>query len=154
MTDRELLNVDMGEVDDIMDNYQWDWVDMGDNRVCDDCARLSGLPAATYSEWENERTVPGKGDTVCGDNCRCILVPGDLIQVAPDLRAEGKLVIPDEGTLIVDPKTPYAEFKVLDDLIGEYKAVTGGRKLPPQYFEIESVSGRIEYLNDWLRQNG
>jgi hypothetical protein len=151
MTDKELLAIDLSGVTEELDRQLWSWQDMGDNKVCPDCLRLSQMPPATLTVWQTERTEPGRGDTVCGDYCRCIFFPEGLLEIYPDLKTGGKIIIPDEGRLILDPKTTYETFRELDDLIVEYKTLTSGKKLPPEYFAIESVDRRIVFLRDWLR---
>ncbi len=153
MTDKELLAFDFDDIADDLARYTWEWIDMGDDRVCPDCERLSAMPPATMEVWVTERTEPGRGDTVCGDRCRCILVPADLIEIFPDLRTEGKIVI-DDGLLsgqVVNAGVPYEVFEKLDDLIMEYKSRMGGKKLPPEYYAINDVRRRISYLEGILR---
>ncbi len=77
-------------------------------------------------------------------------MPVDLFEQFTDLKSGGKIVIVDEGNLEIDLSVPYEAFHELDDLIIRYKRMTDGAKLPPKYFEIESVYGRIEYLTDWV----
>jgi hypothetical protein len=151
MNDRDLLNSDIDEITTELDNQLWSWLNMGDNRVCDDCERLSKLQPMTLTEWQTNHTEPGRGDTICGDHCRCLFFPEGLLQIFPDLKTGGKIIIPDSGALMVDLKTPYELFADLDELIGEYKAVTGGRKLPSEYYELDSVDKRIKFLIDYLK---
>jgi len=150
------LNLNFDDIDAELDQYEWEWVNMGDDRVCPDCERLARMSPASMTVWVTERTEPGRGDTVCGDHCRCAMVPTGLIEIYPDLKTEGKIVI-DDGLLtgeVANLNTSYQTFAELDDLIGEYKAVTGGRKLPPEYYEISAISKRIDFLADWLSENG
>ena len=149
------LNIDFDDLADELNQYTWEWVNMGDDRVCIDCERLAELPAVSMEEWVIERTEPGRGDTICGDYCRCAMVPADLLEIYPDLKTEGKIVI-DDGLLageVVNMNTSYETFAELDDLIGEYKNATGGLKLPPEYYVINNVNKRIEFLNNWLEAN-
>jgi hypothetical protein len=142
------LNIDF-EIDE---DQLWSWIDMGDDKVCPDCGRLAALPPRKMSEWETE---PGRGDTVCGDHCRCLFFPEGLLEIYPDLKTEGKINI-DDGLLIGEVEnmnTSYETFAELDALIGQYKDVTGGLKLPPEYYAINNVNKRIEFLNNWLEEN-
>jgi hypothetical protein len=41
---------------------------------CDDCSQNSGMESKTLIEWQSIG-IPGSGNTICGDYCRCILVP-------------------------------------------------------------------------------
>lgn len=52
----------------------WDWVGISDNKICDDCLERNNMEARTKSEWA-EMGLPGEGATVCGANCRCVLMP-------------------------------------------------------------------------------
>lgn len=144
------LNDDFDKTGDILDNYKWAWLNMGDDRVCPDCEHLATLEPVSFTEWQTDRTEPGRGDTVCQDRCRCVFYPVDLFDNFTDLKASGKIVIQDEGNLIIDQSVPYEAFHELDGLIVQYKNATNGLKLPPKYFEIESVYGRIEFLEHWL----
>jgi hypothetical protein len=141
------LNFDLDDLADELDQYTWERVDMGDDRVCHDCERLSAMPPMSMAEWVEQGLEPGSGATICGDWCRCAMVPADLLQIYPDLKTAGKIVI-DDGLLsgeIVNMNTSYKTFAELDDLIIEY-----GKKLPPEYYAINNVNKRIEFLNDLL----
>lgn len=54
--------------------YQWVAVLIN---TCDDCLERHG-EAKSYADWEEEG-LPRTGHTVCGDNCRCILIPDNLV---------------------------------------------------------------------------
>lgn len=138
--------------DDILDSYNWHWLNMGDDRVCPDCEALAALDPVTFTEWEERRTLPGRGDTVCGDHCRCVMVPVDMVTMFPDLISGGKIVIRDIGDLVVTADVTYEMFWEFDDLLKQYQR-QGGPKLPPEFYAIETVEGRIGYLKDWLRDN-
>lgn len=62
---------------DEADGREWDrkfymWVSVGSG-VCDSCHSLHGQVFA-LDQWE-AIGVPGSGATLCGDRCRCTLVP-------------------------------------------------------------------------------
>lgn len=62
---------------DEADGREWDrkfymWVSVGSG-VCDSCHSLHGQVFA-LDQWESIG-VPGSGATLCGDRCRCTLVP-------------------------------------------------------------------------------
>jgi len=146
------LNQSIDDLGDELNQYTWEWVNMGDDKVCPDCERLATLPPASMEEWVQDRTEPGRGDTVCGDRCRCAMVPADLLEIYPDLKTEGKIVI-DDGLLsgeIVNMNTSYKTFAELDDLIGQYKLFTDGLKLPPEYYAINTAKGRIKFLENFF----
>lgn len=149
------LNINLDDLADELNQYTWERVDMGDDKVCIDCERLAAMPPMSMAEWVEQGLEPGAGATRCGDWCRCAMVPADLLQIYPDLKTEGKIVI-DDGLLageIVNMNTSYETFAELDDLIGEYKGVTNGAKLPPEYYAINNVNKRIEFLSNWLEAN-
>jgi hypothetical protein len=52
------------------------WVTIGDNRVCPDCVSRDG-DTREAEEWEAQG-MPREGFTVCGDLCRCDLIPVDV----------------------------------------------------------------------------
>jgi hypothetical protein len=54
--------------------YQWVAVLIN---TCDDCLELHG-EVKSYSEWE-EDGLPRAGHTVCGENCRCVLLPANVV---------------------------------------------------------------------------
>jgi len=63
----------------------FDWVGVGDNKICDDCLERNNMEPRTFQEWA-AIGLPGEGATVCGKNCRCILMPADTLE-------KGKAVI-------------------------------------------------------------
>jgi hypothetical protein len=137
-------------IDEELDQYLWAWVNLGDDNVCPDCERYSQMPAMPFQDWIEANLEPGNGNSACGLNCRCALVPDDILQVATDLRDSGKIVIGELGELTDITATSYQLFSDLDDLIVEYKAATGNAKLPKEWYAITSVKGRIEFLIDFL----
>jgi hypothetical protein len=145
----DILQIDMDATDADLDKYDWVWINMNDDRVCPDCERLALLSPAPFTEWINERTEPGRGDTICGDRCRCLLVP-DAIRTAPDMIAGEPIKLSGDGDLVIDMSTPYALFEELDDWIMRYKHATGFAKLTPEYYEVSTVRGRIDWLKGFL----
>jgi hypothetical protein len=139
------LNVD---VDDELDKYTWSWLTIGDDRVCPECEAFGRMKPATYTEWITERSEPGRGDTSCGDRCRCVMVPEDILVLGTDLAASIKLSDPK---LVISKNDTYAMFDELDDLIAKYKRVTAGDALPGEFYDIETVQGRIAYLRHILK---
>lgn len=64
---------------DLADDRDWDlkfymWVSVGSG-VCDSCHSLHGQVFA-LDQWE-AIGIPGSGATICGERCRCTLVPVD-----------------------------------------------------------------------------
>lgn len=54
------------------DEDQWEWVTTS-VEPCPDCEPRHG-EVKTYAEWEAEG-LPRSGFSVCGDHCKCVLVP-------------------------------------------------------------------------------
>jgi len=134
------------ELAEDLDEYDWEWIDMGDGNVCPDCIKWASLPPAKFSEWIQNRAEPGRGESFCGDSCRCLLAPADLIKSNPDLKEGGKITIKDPGEYDPDPKTDYKIFEELDAEILEYKVKSGGMKLPDEFYQIKDAQGRIDFL--------
>jgi hypothetical protein len=134
------------ELADDLDEYNWAWIDMADGNVCPDCIRWGKMDPAPFSEWIQNRAEPGRGESYCGDSCRCLLAPMDLISANPDLVAAGPIIIKDIGELIIKKETSYETFAELDRLIVKYKGLTGNAKLPPEWYALDSVEARIDFL--------
>jgi len=132
------LQSPLDSIDADLNQYDWEWMNMGDDKVCPDCERLATLPPASMKVWVTERTEPGRGDTACGKKCRCAMVPADLVSVTLGSSSrERQQKLADE----------------LSDLIRKYKAITNGRKLPPEYYANDNFEGQIKFLTDFLRLN-
>ena len=52
----------------------FDWVGIGDSKICDDCLERNNMPPKPFGEWA-AIGLPGEGATACNKNCRCILLP-------------------------------------------------------------------------------
>jgi len=50
------------------------WVTVQDGRVCPDCEALAGK-TMSIGDWIESGILPGNGQTICQDHCRCIIVP-------------------------------------------------------------------------------
>lgn len=138
--------IDFDQLAEDLDEYDWIWINMGDEKVCPDCERWAALDAAPLSEWIQNRAEPGRGESYCEDHCRCLLAPADLIKTNPDLKEGGKITIKDPGDYNPDPGTDYKTFEELDAAILEYKVMSGGAKLPDEFFLINDAQGRIDFL--------
>jgi hypothetical protein len=55
------------------ENVNLIWIAVFKN-TCKDCRRLHGT-MKTRLEWEKGKIRPGSGDTICGHNCQCHLIP-------------------------------------------------------------------------------
>lgn len=58
---------------------QYDWVKDPGADSCDTCIERDTWPARTFEEWQEEG-LPGSGVTICQHNCRCSLVPVDIME--------------------------------------------------------------------------
>jgi len=56
-----------------------DWIGVGDKRICPDCAERNNMSPRPFREWASIG-LPGEGATICGSNCRCILLPVDSLE--------------------------------------------------------------------------
>lgn len=63
--------------------YRWSAVLV---KTCPDCLARHGK-IKTYEEWEAEG-LPRSGQTVCRDNCHCILVPAKFTEYEPIQRTK------------------------------------------------------------------
>jgi hypothetical protein len=64
-----------------------EWVAESDERVCQDCEALAGLPPMPAEDWPS---TPGDGSTECNVGCRCTLddvdaLPSDLTPAEHDV---------------------------------------------------------------------
>lgn len=62
-----------------LDVKLWDWLGIVDGKICDDCLSRHNMSAQTWEQWE-AIGLPGSGATMCGQNCRCILIPSDSVE--------------------------------------------------------------------------
>jgi hypothetical protein len=76
------------------------------------------------------------------------MVPEDILVLGTDLAAGIKLA---DAKLVVSKSDTYAMFDELDSLIARYKQITVGDKLPGEFYDIETVEGRIAFLRHVLK---
>lgn len=69
--------------DEYPDAQLWTWIDVQDDRECEDCQNRHG-ETKTWAEWE-ALGLPGVGATRCQYRCRCELVPEEVAAADPDL---------------------------------------------------------------------
>ena len=76
-------NFYMAEIADQLDldnETLWHWVlDAGVAKHCDTCPTHPGQGPLTYDEWVNIG-LPGAGMDDCGMNCRCDIIPVDVVE--------------------------------------------------------------------------
>ncbi|MGB0888987.1 MAG: hypothetical protein ACPGWS_01770 [Solirubrobacterales bacterium] len=56
------------------------WRAVGDARMCDDCRKRHGAGGLTLAEWQAQG-LPGTGWSICRGECRCILLPDNVLSV-------------------------------------------------------------------------
>lgn len=66
-------------------DVKYRWIAVFRN-TCPDCINRHG-EIKTWDSWEAEG-LPRSGNTVCGDNCQCMLLPADTTELAPINRGE------------------------------------------------------------------
>ena len=57
----------------------WDWLGITDGKICPVCLKRHNMEPMKYEKWQTIG-LPGSGVTLCGKNCRCVLVPAGAIQ--------------------------------------------------------------------------
>ena len=62
-----------------LDVKLWSWLAIVDGKICPDCLDRHGWTAMTWEEWEAVG-LPDSGNTICGQNCRCILTPAGSVK--------------------------------------------------------------------------
>lgn len=67
------------------DEQAWQWVTVGDLRVCKDCQPRHG-EIHSVDEWER-LGIPKSGFSVCEDRCRCMILPAGWVDDELDLSA-------------------------------------------------------------------
>lgn len=136
---------------DDFDSILFVWINMQDGRVCPDCIHNAKLPAMTYDQWQ-EYGFPASGGTVCGDRCRCGLIPGNIIKVFPSIIGKS-INLRSDTRLVITDKLDYNRYAELDELIEIFKIKTNGMKLPPEYYDIADLEERIALLNRLINAN-
>ena len=86
----------------------YEWVTVGDKSVCDDCVVRDGK-RLEMEEWENQG-LPREGATVCGDACRCSLIPVSMLESQADVPSEWEGLTVDE-----------VRDQVFEDIVGRIK---------------------------------
>ena len=72
-------------IDTILDDptERWTWITVRDNRVCEDCGPRH-KQTKPVAQWIAEG-LPKSGFGVCGDRCRCVLLPEAYVDDSVDL---------------------------------------------------------------------
>ena len=60
------------------DQKLWDWLGVGDDKMCETCVTRHNDVSRTMDEWR-AIGLPGAGSTICQENDRCTLVPAGAV---------------------------------------------------------------------------
>jgi len=74
---------DTGQIGEIGVDVKFRWVAVLVN-TCEDCLARHGK-VRTWDKWEAEG-LPRTGQTVCKENCKCVLIPMEATEFAPIMR--------------------------------------------------------------------
>lgn len=74
---------DVGMLAETGIDKQWRWVAVLVN-TCPDCLERHNL-IKKWADWEEEG-LPRSGATVCGQNCKCVLLPEEVASLEPIMR--------------------------------------------------------------------
>ncbi len=76
---------DVAEFSEIGVNTKYRWSAVLVN-TCPDCLERHGQ-VKEWEDWENEG-LPRSGQTVCKENCKCMLIPADTTEIDPIKRVK------------------------------------------------------------------
>lgn len=151
----------MAQVDQMLFN----WISVGDAKVCEDCLAFEAYPAAPLEWWEENGIMPRQVITKCEPHCRCGLAPAgmddiqrqveDMIEKAVqegfghtviDLTTGRTVLLREfeqyEGLLTVQ----YERIAYMESLIYQWKLENGGIKLPDDFFQQQDIEKMIRWL--------
>ena len=138
-----------------MSIQKFSWVAVMDNKTCPDCSERHTRPPAPMSYWDNVGK-PREGATICGDACRCLLIPEgfetDIDTIVKELKGQSDDTLSRwlEGEL---DKTVERQFT------GgiEFDIRQGGKIKPIMVKEFEQIKGlaskpyaEIAYMEDLI----
>lgn len=72
---------DSGQFSYLEEIVTYRWSAVGDKHVCEDCISRHGQ-VKSMDDWESFG-LPATGQTVCKENCRCVLIPEDVVKIDP-----------------------------------------------------------------------
>lgn len=130
----------------------YDWVDVGDARVCPTCKARAAEPAKLFQDWEN---TPGDGQSECGGKCRCIFLPHEIISMDTSFEGSKTILLELEKQGAKYPTAIHFEeavFKQVDELVGEYERLSavyyevGDWNLPNRFYAIHDGIEKREFL--------
>jgi|GEM_PF-5073787 len=140
------------------------WITMADEKVCDDCERLSGQ-IETEEHW-NATGRPGHRGTQCGQLCRCELIPEldeqeqEMIDRVVDSVESRIEVILDEtrGTrislkgyeLLGLGKLTYRQVAEFEGLVRAYNEMEG--HLPQEFYALSSIERELAWLRSRVNE--
>lgn len=100
------------------------WRGVGDKKMCEGpetnggCARLHGEGGRTLAEWQS-LGLPATGHTNCQGNCRCMLLPDNLLEVESEILEPfeiGPVIRGEEAETPLEAARLAMNSRLLDDL--------------------------------------
>lgn len=130
------------------DDYLYDWVDVGDSKVCPTCRRRGNEPPRLFNEWE---ATPGDGQSECDGYCRCIFLPHAIVEFDTSFEG-GKTILMDltnrRANFPISLTFEEQVFKQVDELVEEYEAITGNWNLPDLFYNQPGGDKKRDFLKD------
>jgi hypothetical protein len=133
------------------DKYLYDWIDVGDSKVCPTCRARGSSPPQLFYAWG---VTPGDGSTECGGKCRCVFLPHAIF--ALDTSFEGGKTILLELTkrraqFPISIAFEEKVFRQVDELVLEYETITRNWNLPEIFYELPSGDQKRDFLRKVVR---
>jgi hypothetical protein len=133
---------------------------MADEKVCDDCEKLSG-ETKTTEQWAAEGG-PGHRGTQCGQLCRCELFPElpedeqamidrvvdsveSRIQVILDETKGNRISLKDYDGIGLGALT-YAQISEFERLVRAYNEAVG--PLPQEFYALRDIKKELAWLRE------
>lgn len=132
------------------DRYLYDWVDVGDSKVCPTCRSRAAEESKLFSQWG---ATPGDGQSECGGKCRCIFLPSAIIDFDATFEGGKTILMELEKSGVENPSLLTFEaqkFYKVDDLVNEYEIITSDWNLPLKFYELQGADEKIDLLNDLI----
>lgn len=137
--------------------YLYDWVDVGDSKVCPTCRHRATMAPMLFSEWE---ATPGDGQSECGGKCRCIFLPHEIVALDTSFEGGKTILLELEKQVKRFPTSIQFEeavFKQVDELVGQYESLTsvyyevGDWNLPEKFYRLHGGDEKRAFLRELLK---
>jgi hypothetical protein len=116
--------------------------------TCKDCLRLHGK-VKTRLEWEQGGVIPGSGQTICGLNCKCSLLPIETMRRSLGV-TDTKRVTDPKGGSTLKPKSEKEIIKEINQRSGN--GIKLQRKRVEEMAKKRGKQYSEEYKNQLLGQ--